>query len=46
MKTGDVMQKKNMWEGIGDSSGWPGQRAKVKIHTHTHTHISSAQLPV
>ncbi|XP_038561433.1 non-muscle caldesmon isoform X2 [Micropterus salmoides] len=29
VKPGDVMQKKNMWEVIGDSSGQPGQRAKV-----------------
>nr|XP_020449246.1 caldesmon, smooth muscle-like [Monopterus albus] len=27
VKAGDVMQKKNMWEIIGDSSGRPGQRA-------------------
>lgn len=27
------MQKKNMWEIIGDSSGRPGQRAKVKTNT-------------
>lgn len=29
VKPGDVMQKKNMWEVIGDSSGRPGQRAKA-----------------
>ncbi|XP_030282952.1 non-muscle caldesmon isoform X2 [Sparus aurata] len=29
VKPGDVMQKKNMWEGIRDSSGGPGQRAKA-----------------
>ncbi|XP_076590018.1 uncharacterized protein lsp1a [Chaetodon auriga] len=29
VKAGDVMQKKNMWEVIGDSSGRTGQRAKV-----------------
>ncbi|XP_026167116.1 non-muscle caldesmon isoform X2 [Mastacembelus armatus] len=29
VKPGDVMQKKNMWEIIGDSSGRPGQRAKA-----------------
>ncbi|XP_073328968.1 uncharacterized protein lsp1a isoform X2 [Pagrus major] len=29
VKPGDVMQKKNMWEGIGDSTGRPGQRAKA-----------------
>ncbi|XP_023284909.1 non-muscle caldesmon-like isoform X1 [Seriola lalandi dorsalis] len=28
VKPGDVMQKKNMWEIIGDSSGRPGQGAK------------------
>ncbi|XP_071315803.1 non-muscle caldesmon isoform X2 [Trachinotus anak] len=28
VKPGDVMQKKNMWEIIGDSSGSAGQRAK------------------
>ncbi|XP_008279925.1 non-muscle caldesmon isoform X2 [Stegastes partitus] len=28
VKPGDVMQKKNMWEIIGDSSGRPGQRVK------------------
>ncbi|XP_034541084.1 non-muscle caldesmon [Notolabrus celidotus] len=28
VKPGDVMQKKNMWEGIKDSSERPGQRAK------------------
>ncbi|XP_029378415.1 non-muscle caldesmon isoform X2 [Echeneis naucrates] len=28
VKAGDVMQKKNMWEIIGESSGGPGQRAK------------------
>ncbi|XP_026220698.1 non-muscle caldesmon isoform X3 [Anabas testudineus] len=28
VKPGDVMQKKNMWEVIGDSSVGPGQRAK------------------
>ncbi|KAM9352179.1 uncharacterized protein lsp1a [Symphorus nematophorus] len=28
VKPGDVMQKKNMWEVIGDTSGQPGQRAK------------------
>ncbi|XP_058501768.1 non-muscle caldesmon isoform X2 [Solea solea] len=27
VRPGDVMQKKNMWEIIGDSSGRPGQRA-------------------
>uniref|UniRef100_A0A3Q3EG77 Non-muscle caldesmon-like n=1 Tax=Labrus bergylta TaxID=56723 RepID=A0A3Q3EG77_9LABR len=28
VKAGDVMQKKNMWEGIRDSSEQPGHRAK------------------
>ncbi|XP_060893064.1 non-muscle caldesmon [Labrus mixtus] len=28
VKAGDVMQKKNMWEGIRDSSDQPGHRAK------------------
>ncbi|XP_047451419.1 non-muscle caldesmon [Mugil cephalus] len=28
VKPGDVMQKKNMWEIIGDPSGKPGQRVK------------------
>ncbi|XP_039988945.1 non-muscle caldesmon isoform X2 [Xiphias gladius] len=28
VRPGDVMQKKNMWEIIGDSSGRPGQRAQ------------------
>uniref|UniRef100_UPI003AADCAD7 uncharacterized protein lsp1a n=1 Tax=Centroberyx gerrardi TaxID=166262 RepID=UPI003AADCAD7 len=28
VKPGDVMQKRNMWEIIGDSSGRPGQRAR------------------
>ncbi|XP_062419055.1 non-muscle caldesmon isoform X2 [Pungitius pungitius] len=28
VKPGDVMQKKNMWEGIGDSTGRPDQTAK------------------
>ncbi|XP_059191213.1 non-muscle caldesmon [Centropristis striata] len=28
VRPGDVMQKKNMWEGIGDSTRQPGQRAK------------------
>ncbi|KAM3609349.1 uncharacterized protein V6R79_013487 [Siganus canaliculatus] len=28
VKPGDVMQKKNMWEGIGDSTRQPGPRAK------------------
>ncbi|KAM7397290.1 hypothetical protein PAMP_020274 [Pampus punctatissimus] len=31
VKPGDVMQKKNMWEIIGDSSGRPGQRAKGPV---------------
>uniref|UniRef100_UPI0037E939D3 non-muscle caldesmon isoform X2 n=1 Tax=Semicossyphus pulcher TaxID=241346 RepID=UPI0037E939D3 len=31
VKPGDVMQKKNMWEGIRDSSEWPGQRAKGSV---------------
>ncbi|KAE8296688.1 Lymphocyte-specific protein 1 52 kDa phosphoprotein [Larimichthys crocea] len=31
VKPGDVMQKKNMWEGIGDSSGRPGQRVKGSV---------------
>lgn len=39
MKPGDVMQKKNMWEVIGDSSGQPGQRAKVSTHTHKYEMI-------
>ncbi|XP_053742292.1 non-muscle caldesmon isoform X1 [Synchiropus splendidus] len=29
VRPGDVMQKKNMWEVIGDSSGKSGQRTKV-----------------
>ncbi|XP_036963542.1 non-muscle caldesmon isoform X2 [Acanthopagrus latus] len=29
VKPGDVMQKKNMWEGIRDSSGRTGQRSKT-----------------
>ncbi|KAM4602055.1 uncharacterized protein lsp1a isoform 2-T2 [Polymixia lowei] len=28
VKPGDVMQKRNMWEVIGDTSGRPGQRAR------------------
>ncbi|XP_054475862.1 non-muscle caldesmon isoform X2 [Anoplopoma fimbria] len=28
VRSGDVMQKKNMWEVIGDSTGQPGQKAK------------------
>ncbi|KAM7415314.1 hypothetical protein PAMA_019914 [Pampus argenteus] len=31
VKPGDVMQKKNMWEIIGDSSGRPSQRAKGPV---------------
>lgn len=45
VRPGDVMQKKNMWEVMGETSG--GQQVpKAKVsHTHTHTICCGPFLP-
>ncbi|XP_068595255.1 non-muscle caldesmon [Brachionichthys hirsutus] len=39
LKSGDVMQKKNMWEGIGDSSQRPVQRSRASSAVKKYTFV-------